>query len=72
VIRFHDLRHTCASLALAADVPMKVVSDRLGHSTTAITENLYAKVLPVVARDAANRIADVVPHVRVVARGEAV
>jgi integrase len=72
VIRFHDLRHTCASLALAADVPMKVVSDRLGHSTVTITENLYAKVLPVVARDAANRIANVVPHVRVVARGEAV
>jgi integrase len=51
---------------------MKVVSDRLGHSTVTITENLYAKVLPVVARDAANRIADVVPHVRVVSREEAV
>jgi integrase len=33
-IRFHDLRHTSASLVLAAGVAMKVVSDRLGHSTT--------------------------------------
>jgi integrase len=33
-IRFHHLRHTSASLALAAGVAMKVVSDRLGHSTT--------------------------------------
>lgn len=32
-IRLHDLRHTSASLALAAGVPLKVVSDRLGHST---------------------------------------
>jgi integrase len=64
VIRFHDLRHTCATLALAADVPMKVVSDRLGHSTMAITANLYTAVLPAVAREAALRIANVVPHTR--------
>lgn len=64
VIRFHDLRHTCATLALAADVPMKVVSDRLGHSTLAITANLYTAVLPAVAREAALRIANVVPHTR--------
>ena len=36
-IRLHDLRHTSASLALAAGVPLKVVSDRLGHSTIGIT-----------------------------------
>jgi len=35
VIRFHDLRHTSASLALAAGVALKTVSGRLGHSTTA-------------------------------------
>lgn len=55
-IRFHGLRHTSASLALAAGVPMKVVSDRLGHSTTTITADLYSHVLPAVARDAANAI----------------
>lgn len=64
MIRFQDLRHTCATLALAADVPMKVVSDRLGHSTMAITANLYTAVLPAVAREAALRIANVVPHTR--------
>ena len=55
-IRFHGLRHTSASLALAAGIPMKVVSDRLGHSTTTITADLYSHVLPVVARDAADAI----------------
>jgi len=57
VIRFHDLRHTSASLALAAGVAMKVVSDRLGHSTTGITADLYTHVSPAVSRDAAEAIA---------------
>lgn len=39
-IRLHDLRHTSASLALGAGVSLKVVSDRLGHSTIGITANL--------------------------------
>jgi integrase len=56
-IRLHDLRHTHASLALAAGVEMKVVSDRLGHSTTSITADLYTHVIPKVAREAADRIA---------------
>lgn len=59
-IRFHDLRHTSASLALAAGVPMRVVSDRLGHSTTAITADLYTHVVPSVAREAAEAIAGTV------------
>ena len=56
-IRFHDLRHTSASLALAAGIPMRVVSDRLGHSSTAITADLYTHVVPSVARGAADAIA---------------
>lgn len=56
-IRLHDLRHTHASLALAAGIQMKVVSDRLGHSTTAITADLYTHVIPAIARDAAERFA---------------
>lgn len=39
---------------------MKTVSDRLGHSTTAITADLYTHVSPAVAQDAADRIADVI------------
>jgi integrase len=60
VIRFHGLRHTSASLALAAGVPLKVVSDRLGHSATAITADLYSHVLPVVAHESAEAIAALV------------
>ena len=57
VIRFHDLRHTSASLALAAGVAIKVVSDRLGHSTSGITADLYTHVTPAVAQEAAEAIA---------------
>lgn len=45
-IRLHDLRHTAASLALAAGVPLKVVSEQLGHSSLAITADTYTSVLP--------------------------
>lgn len=45
-IRLHDLRHTHATLMLAAGVPVKVVSERLGHSTPAFTMAVYQHVLP--------------------------
>jgi integrase len=60
-IRLHGLRHTHASLALSAGVDVKVVSSRLGHSTTAITPDLYTHVVPELARQAADAIAGVVP-----------
>ena len=41
-VRFHDLRHTHASLALQAGVPAKVVSERLGHATVAFTLDVYS------------------------------
>jgi integrase len=63
-IRLHDLRHTHASLALAAGVDIKVVSNRLGHSTTAITADLYTQVTPAVARRAADAIASEIPLAR--------
>src|SRR5262249_39821115 len=46
VIRFHDLRHTCATLLLLANVHVKVVSERLGHSKIQITLDTYSHVLP--------------------------
>jgi integrase len=46
VIRLHDLRHSYATVALAADIPAKVVSERLGHATIAITMDTYSHVLP--------------------------
>lgn len=55
-IRLHDLRHTCAVLHLRAGVPVKVVSELLGHSTTAFTMDVYQHVLPGMQEDAAERI----------------
>ena len=52
-IRLHDLRHTNATLSLKAGVHPKVVSERLGHSSIAITLDLYSHVTPGISRDAA-------------------
>jgi len=62
-IRLHDLRHTAASLALQAGVPLKVVSEQLGHSSLAITADTYTSVLPAVARASAEAVASLVPRV---------
>ena len=56
-IRFHDLRHTWATLALEADVPAKVVAERLGHASVAITLDLYTHRVDELHRDAAERVA---------------
>jgi integrase len=45
-IRFHDLRHTAATLLLGQGVPVKVVSEMLGHASVAITLDVYSHVLP--------------------------
>ena len=41
-IRYHDLRHTCASLLLKNGIPMKAIQEWLGHSTFEVTANIYA------------------------------
>jgi integrase len=53
LIRFHDLRHTAATLLLLQGVPAKVVSEMLGHATIAITLDVYSHVLPSMQQDAA-------------------
>ena len=45
-LRFHDLRHTCATLLLSEGVNAKVVSEMLGHASITITVNTYSHVLP--------------------------
>ena len=52
-IRFHDLRHTCATLLLSKNVNPKVVSEMLGHATIAITLDTYSHVLPTMQESAA-------------------
>ena len=53
VIRLHDLRHTHGTLLIKAGVPVKVVSERLGHATPAFTIDTYQHVLPGMQADAA-------------------
>jgi len=52
LIRFHDLRHTAATLLLLAGIHPKVVSEMLGHASIAITLDLYSHVLPDMQREA--------------------
>ena len=59
-IRFHDLRHTFATLALQAGVPLKVVSDILGHANISITGDTYSHVNPAMQEDATSRVAALV------------
>lgn len=51
-IRLHDTRHTAATLMLASGVPVKVVSEMLGHASPTITLSIYAHVLPGMAEEA--------------------
>lgn len=59
-IRLHDLRHTHATLLLAAGTPPKVVSERLGHTTVAFTLDTYAHAVPGMQAEAADRFAGMV------------
>lgn len=51
-LRFHDLRHTHASLLVAAGLPVKVIADRLGHSKPSLTLDTYSHVLPALEEQA--------------------
>ena len=55
-IRFHDLRHSCATPLLVQRVAPRVVMEILGHSEISITMNTYSHVVPELHRDAATRM----------------
>jgi integrase len=57
-VRFHDLRHTCATVLLAKNVNPKIVSEMLGHATIAITLDTYSHVLPNMGDAAAGAMDD--------------
>ena len=59
-IRFHDLRHTHATLALQAGVHPKIVSERLGHGDVGVTLNVYSHTIPALEEEAAARVAALV------------
>ncbi|MCH8983428.1 MAG: tyrosine-type recombinase/integrase [Acidobacteria bacterium] len=56
-MRFHDLRHTWASIAVQAGIHPKIVSERLGHSNIGITLDTYSHVVPAMDRQAAEEVA---------------
>lgn len=55
-IRFHDLRHTAATLMLQQGVHPKVVQERLGHSSISMTLDVYSHVLPSLQEDVAEKL----------------
>lgn len=57
-IRFHDLRHTAATLALAVGTNPKIVQEMLGHANIAITLDTYSHLLPNMQAEAVNKIND--------------
>ncbi len=59
-IRFHDLRHTSATLLLAEGVHGKIVQERLGHANIAMTLDLYSHVTADMQRDAADRLEELI------------
>jgi integrase len=59
-ITLHGLRHTWATLALTAGIDIKIVSERLNHSSTNITREIYTHVTPPMQSDAAERVASLI------------
>jgi integrase len=59
-IRFHDLRHTHATHSLQAGIHPKVVCERLGHASVAMTLDLYSHCMPSLQREAAEVVASLI------------
>lgn len=59
-IRFHDLRHTNATLMLKNKIPAKIASDRLGHSNIATTMDLYSHVVNDMQKEAVEVLDDII------------
>ena len=55
-VRLYDLRHTAATLAIAADVSVKVISDQLGHASISFTLERYSHILPSIQDKAAAKV----------------
>lgn len=55
-LRFHDLRHSAASLLIAQGVHPRAIMELLGHSSITVTMNVYGHVLPAMMRDAADKM----------------
>ena len=58
-IRFHDLRHSHVTLLINSKVPIKVISERVGHSNVNTTLNIYAHTLKEMDSEASDKISEV-------------
>jgi len=61
-IRFHDLRHSVATILLGARVQLKEVSERLGHASIATTADIYSHVLPEMQQEVVDKIDGLFKH----------
>src|SRR5690348_1274549 len=58
-VRFHDLRHTAATLLLAQGVDPRTIMETLGHSQISLTLNTYSHVLPALQNEAADKLDEI-------------
>ena len=58
-IRFHDLRHSHVTMLIDAKVPLKVISERVGHSSVNTTLNIYSHALKEMDQEASDKISNV-------------
>ncbi|GCE31152.1 hypothetical protein KDA_66360 [Dictyobacter alpinus] len=68
-IRFHDLRHSAATILLSMGVNVKVIQELLGHANVSITLNIYSHVTPAMQRDAMSELDH---HYQIAKKGEIV
>jgi integrase len=59
LIKFHGLRHSCATRLLTQGVHPKIVAERLGHSSVHVTLDTYSHAIPALGREAADKFHDV-------------
>jgi integrase len=62
VIRFHDLRHTHATMLIAQNINPKIISERLGHARIGITLDIYSHVLPSMQQEVAEKLDEIIPN----------
>jgi integrase len=61
-MRFHDLRHSAATILLAMNVHPKIVQELLGHNQISMTMDLYSHVLPGIQEDVIDRLGDMLEY----------
>lgn len=62
IIRFHDLRHTHATMLISQNINPKVISERLGHSRIGITLDIYSHVLPSMQQEVADKLDEIIKN----------